>query len=367
MSTAPLNALTEKIRSTHPGAYDDLDDAELTKRVLAKYPQYSDLAAPPVQPPKVDMQEDASVPTGYNSDAGGKLKGLPGVNPHTPTPSEAAGDVGLVAGGAYGAGSSIIPALAKKAAPMALPAAGSYLINKARGIPIVGPIIDKIPFAEALPWLMSGGKEKGISAEAEGEAVAAKPTFSKTPLGPEAPEPALMKSRSLAEAETPASIPTSQSGEALATVGKPSAPAESAIPTGAPEGAAIDTTPPVSKAKVGDLLNEGLGGKSLLPNVPLKDQMPGKVPAGHTPVKSSAIKSYSYDPESKEFEFVTPSGAHYVHGDVSPEQMADFEKAESKGKAFNQIKNNSVYVGKIVNGKRVAVKPPKNMASASPD
>lgn len=41
-----LNQLVDKIRATHPGAYDDMDDATLTKRVLAKYPQYSDLAAP---------------------------------------------------------------------------------------------------------------------------------------------------------------------------------------------------------------------------------------------------------------------------------------------------------------------------------
>lgn len=48
-----LNPLVDKIRTAHPGAYNDMDDAELTKRVLAKYPQYSDLAAPPVQPPAI--------------------------------------------------------------------------------------------------------------------------------------------------------------------------------------------------------------------------------------------------------------------------------------------------------------------------
>src|SRR5581483_3594525 len=55
----PLNPLVEKVRSAHPGAYDDLDDAELTKRVLAKYPQYSDLAAPKIAAPKVDMETSA--------------------------------------------------------------------------------------------------------------------------------------------------------------------------------------------------------------------------------------------------------------------------------------------------------------------
>jgi len=51
MSTTPLNLLTEKIRAAHPHVYDDMDDATLTKKVLAKYPQYSDLAAPKISRP----------------------------------------------------------------------------------------------------------------------------------------------------------------------------------------------------------------------------------------------------------------------------------------------------------------------------
>jgi hypothetical protein len=46
MSTPPLSPLVTAVRSAHPGAYDDLDDASLEKAVLAKYPQYSDMAAP---------------------------------------------------------------------------------------------------------------------------------------------------------------------------------------------------------------------------------------------------------------------------------------------------------------------------------
>jgi len=46
MATPPLNPLVEKIRAANPGAYDDMDDATLTKSVLAKYPQYEDLARP---------------------------------------------------------------------------------------------------------------------------------------------------------------------------------------------------------------------------------------------------------------------------------------------------------------------------------
>lgn len=65
MATPALNPLVTKIRSAHPGAYDDMDDATLTKAVLAKYPQYSDLAAPPLSAapggpqsqPKMDSSE----------------------------------------------------------------------------------------------------------------------------------------------------------------------------------------------------------------------------------------------------------------------------------------------------------------------
>jgi hypothetical protein len=44
-----LNELVARIRQKHPGAYDDMDDATLTKAVLRKYPEYSDLAAPKMQ------------------------------------------------------------------------------------------------------------------------------------------------------------------------------------------------------------------------------------------------------------------------------------------------------------------------------
>jgi hypothetical protein len=46
MST-PANALVEKIRGKFPGVYDDISDSDLTKKLLAKYPEYADLAAAP--------------------------------------------------------------------------------------------------------------------------------------------------------------------------------------------------------------------------------------------------------------------------------------------------------------------------------
>lgn len=47
---APPSDLAGKVRAKYPGTYDDLDDATLTKKILAKYPQYGDLAAPSSAP-----------------------------------------------------------------------------------------------------------------------------------------------------------------------------------------------------------------------------------------------------------------------------------------------------------------------------
>lgn len=41
-----MSELTTRVRAKHPGAYDDMDDATLEKAVLAKYPEYADLAKP---------------------------------------------------------------------------------------------------------------------------------------------------------------------------------------------------------------------------------------------------------------------------------------------------------------------------------
>jgi hypothetical protein len=54
-----LNPLVDKIRAKYPGAYDDMDDATLTKKVLAKFPMYSDLAVPHPQVTEPKMEESA--------------------------------------------------------------------------------------------------------------------------------------------------------------------------------------------------------------------------------------------------------------------------------------------------------------------
>lgn len=65
MAAPSLNPLVDKVRGAHPGAYDDMDDAALTKAVLAKYPQYEDLARPatpmPGSPATQPMHQSALI------------------------------------------------------------------------------------------------------------------------------------------------------------------------------------------------------------------------------------------------------------------------------------------------------------------
>lgn len=125
-----------------------------------------------------------------------------------------------------------------------------------------------------------------------------------------------------------------------------------------------------SRPEVQKMLDEALGGKPLQRNVPLRQQLPGAssdaaaassgespaaaLPEGFTPLQSSALSGYKYDPVKSEFESITKGGQHYIHGDVSPEEAAAFEDADSKGKAWQLIRNNPL-VAKVINGKRIPI------------
>lgn len=141
-----------------------------------------------------------------------------------------------------------------------------------------------------------------------------------------------------------------------------------AEPAAAPPEPAAEPAPKITPAKVEQQISESLGNKPLQPGVSLRNQ--GKVPTaaapalpdGFTPVDSTALKGYKYDPEAREFESITQGGQHYVHGDVSPEEAAAFEAAKSKGQAWSQnIRQNNPLVAKVVNGQRVAVVKPRSV------
>ena len=242
---------------------------------------------------------------------------------------------------------------------------------------IIGRELGKVA-GKALPKMTIPGERFGLPETVEGGPVSAPPyqaPVEPAPVYPGAalpgvPSPELLQARGL---EQGGHAPAPEPAAALADL--PVHAVHKAIQELGPQASVADITTRANQiAKLGDLLNDAVGGKPLKPNVPLKNQLdvPAPAPAvdvleGHTPVDSSALKSYKYDPTTKEFETVTPSGGHYIYGDVSPDQVQAFEAADSKGKAWNEIRKNSTLVGKVVNGKRVNVRPPTELQTAGPE
>ena len=115
---------------------------------------------------------------------------------------------------------------------------------------------------------------------------------------------------------------------------------------------AKQTVPMPKPAEVQQALETALGGKPLQPGVTLRNQpaaqaAAGKLPEGFTPVDSSVLKGYKYDPAAQEFTAITNNGQSYTHGDVSPSQAAAVESADSKGRAWTTaIRNSSPLVKK---------------------
>jgi hypothetical protein len=168
-------------------------------------------------------------------------------------------------------------------------------------------------------------------------------------------------------AETaPAKLPAAFQGPG-ATYQGPSGTAENPVrtvitdpATGKPEFSDVvaakqtaQPTPAATPANVEQVLNQSLGGRPLVRGVSLRNQpnaqavAAGKLPEGFTPVDSSVLKGYKYDPEAKEFTAITQNGQSYTHGEVTPDQVAAFENADSQGRAWTQaIRNNNPLVKK---------------------
>jgi hypothetical protein len=148
-----------------------------------------------------------------------------------------------------------------------------------------------------------------------------------------------------------------------------------AVSEPAPAASAPPATPaeilnkPGTPLELQKLLDEALGGRPLQRGVPLRNQGQApapapKLPEGFTPVESTALRGYKYDPATREFESVTTGGQHYIHGDVSPEEAQAFAEAESKGRAWQKIRENPL-VAKVVAGERVSVKPGSMQSAAT--
>jgi hypothetical protein len=90
--------LAATIRAKYPGAYDDLDDATLERQVLAKYPQYADLAEPEPAAAKPERSMSDRVADALPT-VGGAIGGFVGKVPGLRTLSAG---IGGAAGQGYG-------------------------------------------------------------------------------------------------------------------------------------------------------------------------------------------------------------------------------------------------------------------------
>lgn len=121
--------LAQRIRAKYPGAYDDIDDATLEKQVLAKHPEYADLAQPEPQKPApkasmVDMalMDNPALPPLFRG--GQAVLRLAKRNPAT-TGAMVAG----AAAAPFTGGMSVIPAMAISGGAGALGAGAGQLVS----------------------------------------------------------------------------------------------------------------------------------------------------------------------------------------------------------------------------------------------
>jgi hypothetical protein len=106
---------------------------------------------------------------------------------------------------------------------------------------------------------------------------------------------------------------------------------------------AAQPAPKVTPAKVEEQIRESLGGTptpTIKPGVTMRNQAAASsLPEGFTPVKSSALQGYKYDAATQEFDAITNTGQRFRHGEVTQDQFDAFEKADSKGKAWSDLRN----------------------------
>lgn len=315
---------------------------------------------------------------------------------------EVAGDVGGLAGGGFAAGTGgsgkiaqSMDAITKpgRAIVEDLPVVGSVVKGVKATKNVAGdladiwakkPVYPGAPNPEAPPAELAQASALFRGASSPPDPAAALGTVKSgsvadaikdpgAPL-PEKPSPELLKARALFEGSSSPPDPAAGLGtikQSNATPGQAGSIASSMEKPAQP-------APNFSRGSLGDLLDQSLGAKKLNPKVPLRQQMDvvtptssrslssaaadaGDVPEGHTPHQSSALRSSKYDADANEFHARMTSGdTTYVYGDVSPEEADAFSSADSKGKAYQQIKGSHPLVAKIVGGKRMPVKAAAN-------
>jgi hypothetical protein len=286
---------------------------------------------------------------------------------------------------AAGAGSAVAGAAAPIVAPIARagmnvvrahPIATTAALEVAKQIPGIGKYASKIP--SWLP-LMAGGEgkigEPEIAApEAEAEAaheIQGSPE-SRLPEAFQPPKPKIAPPSG-----------TADNPFRGGPISREPLPEAEVTPTPEP---APKIAAPKLKEQIGNQLNRSLGneppkitpGKPIYqgprplprPAAPANGELNAPpvardVPAGMTPVESTAIKAYSYDEATKTFSAQMQGGAIHKWGEVTPEEAEAFKNADSKGKALAEIRNNHVGLGADYGKGFIARKPA--MRSAAPE
>lgn len=96
---------------------------------------------------------------------------------------------------------------------------------------------------------------------------------------------------------------------------------------------------------------------------PITEKPPSTEPQ-MTKAESSALNGYHYDPATQTMTVETKAGAKYRYGEVTADEFSSFEKAESKGKAYQDIKNNHVQTGVNYGSGWTRKVPAKNLHSS---
>ena len=262
------------------------------------------------------------------------------------------------------------------------------------GTPVTSPsdALGSLPVEQQIP---------GVNVRPSLERITPEPVYPGAPLPGD-----LAKASGIAEGGKPITSPS----DALGQIPVPKSISE--LPAQAVSQAVSQLGSKATIQSITDLANQieqGLGGKGLEPNVPIGQQggiitpqqsSPGAVqvktnirsaqgleaggkpylPSGGNaselpepqprpappPRESTSIKAFRYDPDAKEMHVTWKGGDSpitYVYGEVTPAQSEMFHAAESKGMAAKSIKDNNVLVAKIINGKRIEVKPAKPVIS----
>lgn len=148
------------------------------------------------------------------------------------------------------------------------------------------------------------------------------------------------------------------------------------IPAAEPEPVVPAAIPKAEVTRTLDkTLPKALGNEpppAIRPGVKIRDQFKPAIPEpsvqGHVPVESSAVKSFKYDPGTKQLEVAAKSGGEpYVYAEVTPAEADAFKTADSKGTAWKQIRDNHVQIGKAGEKGITPRIPDRNYRSASPE